>query len=169
MDSPKASIIITAHNYADYLPACLDSALNQTYDDYEIIVVDDGSTDETSNILREYKFEHPDTIRCIRLEGQGLPGAANAGIEIAEGEYVVRLDGDDMFDENILTVEINYLESNPQMDLVYPDYYTVDADGDNRSRPIITGTGRSEGIESKSAGCWSDVQAECLGIIRWLR
>lgn len=130
MGNPKASIVITAHNYAEYLPLSLDSALNQTFTDYEIVVVDDGSTDETPEILREYEFEYPDKIRTIRLDGQGLPAASNAGIEAAQGEYIVRLDADDLFDENILTVEVNYLESHPDIDLVYPDYYTIDRDGD---------------------------------------
>lgn len=124
MNAPKVSVIVTAHNYAEYLETCLDSALNQTYDNYEIIVVNDGSTDDTSKILREYTYEHPDILTAIQMSGEGLPSAANAGIEIAEGEYVIRLDADDYFDENILTVLATYLDSHPDVDLVYPDYYT---------------------------------------------
>jgi len=130
MASPRVSIVITAYNYADYLRDCLDSALSQTYDNYEVIVVDDGSTDNTPEILREYEFEYPDRLRVVRLEGQGLPGASNAGIRAADGKYIVRLDADDMFDENILTVEANYLDANPSIDLIYPDYYTIDKNGD---------------------------------------
>lgn len=73
MSSTRVSIIVTAHNYAEYLPQCLNSALDQTFpsDAYEIVVVDDGSTDETPDLLSEYRFEHPDMIRTIRLEGEG--------------------------------------------------------------------------------------------------
>ncbi|WP_135366106.1 glycosyltransferase family 2 protein [Halosimplex halophilum] len=127
---PKVSIIITAHNYAHFLEECLESALTQTYDQYEVIVVDDGSTDETPEILRAAKFEYPERLHTIRLEGEGLPSACNAGIEAADGEYVVRLDADDFFDENILTVESTYLDANPEIDLVFPDYYTVDSEGE---------------------------------------
>jgi len=130
MGSNEVSIIVTAHNYGCYLRQCLDSALSQTYSGYEVVVVDDGSTDETPNILREYEFNYPERIRTIRLEGEGLPTAANAGIRAAEGDYAIRLDADDYFDENIITVEANYLDSSPDIDLVYPDYYTVDEEGD---------------------------------------
>ena len=129
MSAPKVSIIVTAHNYAEYLETCLDSAVAQTYDDYEVVVVDDGSTDETPDILREYTYEYPHLFTVVRLPGEGLPTASNAGIEAAEGEYVIRLDADDYFDENILTVLANYLDANPDIELVYPDYYTF-TDGD---------------------------------------
>jgi CMP-N-acetylneuraminic acid synthetase len=130
--SVKASIIITAHNYAEYLEHCLDSALSQTYESFEVIVIDDGSTDETPEILETYRQENPETLRTIRLDGRGLPAASNAGIDAAHGEYVVRLDADDYFDENLVTVEAGYLDDNPLVDLVYPDYYTI-----NDSEEII--------------------------------
>lgn len=129
MGSPRVSVIVTAHNYAEYLRECLDSVLKQTFDDFELVVVDDGSTDETPKILRDYSYEHPDTVRVITLDGKGLPTACNEGIAASEGEYVIRLDADDYFDENILSVEASYLDANPDVDLVYPDYYTIDNDG----------------------------------------
>ena len=128
MTDARVSVIITAHNYAEYLERCLDSAINQTFDNHEVVVVNDGSTDETPEILREYSFEYPGLLTVVRLDGEGLPAACNAGIEAARGEYIIRLDADDYFDENILTVEAEYLDSNPDVDLVYPDYYTIDDD-----------------------------------------
>jgi glycosyltransferase involved in cell wall biosynthesis len=130
MASPKVSVIVTAHNYAEYIEEALDSVLDQTFDDFELVVVDDGSTDETPEILREYSYEYPDTVRIVTLEGIGLAGACNRGIEAAEGEYIIRLDADDYFDENILTIESSYLDANLGVDLVYPDYYTVDKQGE---------------------------------------
>lgn len=130
MKSPKVSIIITAHNYAEYLERCLESALEQTYDDYEVVAVDDGSTDETPRILDEFAADYPEKLKTIRLGGEGLPAASNAGIKAADGEYIIRLDADDFFDENIITVEAEYLDSNPGVDLVYPDYYTIDGSGE---------------------------------------
>jgi glycosyltransferase involved in cell wall biosynthesis/CMP-N-acetylneuraminic acid synthetase len=130
MSSPKISVIVTAYNYDQYIETALDSALDQTFEDFEIVVVDDGSTDETPEILKEYSYEHADKIKPITLEGVGLASACNRGIEVAEGDYIVRLDADDYFDENILTVESSYLDSNPEAELVYPDYYTVDKDGE---------------------------------------
>ncbi|RLJ03261.1 MAG: hypothetical protein DRP11_01245 [Candidatus Aenigmatarchaeota archaeon] len=125
----KVSVIITAHNYGRYLRECLNSVLRQTFDDYEIVVVDDGSTDETPQILEEYVKKYPEKIKVVRLNGLGLPTACNHGIKASCGEYIIRLDADDFFDENILLIESTILDKNPDIDLVYPDYYEVDADG----------------------------------------
>jgi CMP-N-acetylneuraminic acid synthetase/GT2 family glycosyltransferase len=119
-------VIITAHNYGKYLKQCIDSALNQTYDDYEVIVIDDGSTDNTPEILKEYEGR----VKIIKLLGVGLAGASNRGVEAAGGEYIIRLDADDFFDENILLIETKYLDDHPDVDLVFPDYYTVTEDGE---------------------------------------
>lgn len=121
----KVSVIITARNYGKYLRKCLDSALKQTYKDYEVIVVDDGSTDDTPKILKEYGKK----IKVIKLAGEGLAAACNRGVAVASGEYVVRLDADDYFDENILLIEANYLDEHPSVDLVFPDYYFISEDG----------------------------------------
>jgi glycosyltransferase involved in cell wall biosynthesis len=67
MTSPKVSVIITAYNYAEYIEEALDSVLNQTFDNFELVVVDDGSTDNTPEILREYSYEHSDKVRVVTL------------------------------------------------------------------------------------------------------
>ncbi len=123
---PKVSVIVTAHNYGKYLRTCLDSALNQSYKDFEVIVVDDGSTDDTPKILKEYK----DRVRVVRLNGVGLAKACNSGVALARGEYIVRLDADDYFDENILLIEATYLDNHPDVDLVYPDYFFISEGGE---------------------------------------
>jgi len=126
--SCKVSIVITAHNYAKFLPQSLDSALNQNYQDYEVIVVNDGSTDHTDEILATYA-DHP-RLKVVTLDGVGLAAACNRGIEATSGEYVVRLDADDWFDENILLVLATYLDNHPNVGLVFCDYYTVDVHGE---------------------------------------
>lgn len=123
---PKVSVVITARDYGKYLKQCLDSALNQKYKDYEVIVVNDGSTDNTAQILQEYE----DRVKIINLPGVGLAGACNRGVGAATGKYVIRLDADDFFDENILLVETTYLDDHPDIDLVFPDYYLVDESGE---------------------------------------
>jgi len=122
---PKISVIITAHNYGKYLKQCIESALNQTFKDYEIIVVNDGSTDNTAEILEEFK----NRVKIINLPGIGLAGACNRGVKASRGEYIIRLDADDYFDENILLIESTYLDKHPEVGLVYPDYYLVDESG----------------------------------------
>ncbi|MFC1590155.1 glycosyltransferase [Candidatus Omnitrophota bacterium] len=122
----KISIIITAHNYGKYIAQCIDSALKQNYPEFEVIVVNDGSTDNTAEILASYR----DTIQVITLAGVGLAGACNAGIRSSSGEYIIRLDADDYFDENILMVEANILKGNPGVHMVYPDYYRINQHGE---------------------------------------
>lgn len=123
----KVSIIVTAHNYAKYLPKALDSVLQQNYQDFEIVVVNDGSTDDTEDVLASYMDNA--NLRAITLEEVGLAAACNRGIEASSGDYIVRLDADDWFDENLVLVLATYLDRHRNVGLVFPDYFTVDAHG----------------------------------------
>ncbi len=125
---PKISVIITAHNYAKYLGQAIDSVLNQTLDDFELIIVDDGSTDFTQEVLAKYKGSPK--INVIKLEGVGLAKACNLGIRESRGEYIIRLDADDYFDENMLLVESCVLDTKSDVHLVFCDYYRIDSTGD---------------------------------------
>jgi CMP-N-acetylneuraminic acid synthetase/GT2 family glycosyltransferase len=121
------SIIITAHNYGKYLSQAIESTLCQNFEEYEVIVVNDGSTDNTLDILKKYN-SNP-RIRIFHLNGIGLAAASNYGIRMSQGQYVIRLDADDYFDENILLVESRILDKHPEIGMVYPDYFLVDKYG----------------------------------------
>ena len=125
---PKISVVITAHNYAKHLPQSIESVLGQTFDDYELIVVDDGSTDHTADVLAKYASHRQ--VRILRLDGVGLAKASNSGIRQSTGEYVIRLDADDYFDENILLVLGNVLDHHAEYGMVFPDYYRVSKYGE---------------------------------------
>lgn len=125
---PKVSVVITAHNYAKYLPQAIGSVLNQTFDDYELIVVNDGSTDGTDQVLERYRSVAK--VGVVTLDGVGLARAANAGIRASAGQYVIRLDADDYFDENILLILSTVLDKYPEYGMVYPDYYRVNKYGE---------------------------------------
>jgi glycosyltransferase involved in cell wall biosynthesis len=88
---PGVSVVIPAYNYAKYLPASIDSVLKQDYPVFEVIVVNDGSTDNTAQVLAQYG----DKIRCITQKNAGLPAARNTGIKAARYDYVGFLDADD--------------------------------------------------------------------------
>ena len=96
--NPLVSIIIPTFNYGRYLKECIDSALNQTYDNIEIIIVNDGSTDNTLSILKEYQCkEYQNSIRVIsHSKNRGLSAARNTGISIMNGEYAKFSDADDI-------------------------------------------------------------------------
>ncbi len=121
----KVSVIVATYNCERYISRAIRSATDQSFpkDDYEIIVVDDGSTDHTKHILESFG----DWIKVITLsEHKGLPYACNEGIRKALGRYIVRVDADDYAHEDLLKVEQLYLSLNPHFDAVACDYYLVD-------------------------------------------
>ncbi|MEE9274082.1 MAG: glycosyltransferase family 2 protein, partial [bacterium] len=124
----KVTVYIPAHNYGRYVIQAVESVLRQTMDDWELIVIDDGSTDNTAELLEQYRG-HPQ-IRIIEQENKGLNVTNNIALRLASGEYLMRLDADDYLDENILLVLSNVLDTKPGVGLVYPDYYLVDEEGE---------------------------------------
>lgn len=125
---PKITVYIPAHNNEKYLTKAIQSVLDQKFNDWELIVIDDGSRDNTREILR--KFEHQAKIKIIYQENKGLTITNNIALRIANGEYIIRLDGDDFLDENALLVLSNVLDTHPEVGLVYPDWYNVDEDSE---------------------------------------
>ena len=92
--NPKVSVIVPVYNVEPYLPRCIDSILAQTYTDFELILVDDGSPDNSGAICDEYAAKDP-RIRVIHKENGGVSSARNAGLDVATGEYVAFVDSDD--------------------------------------------------------------------------
>ena len=99
---PKVSVIIPIYNVEEYLRACLDSVLNQTLGDIEIICVDDGSTDCSAMILAEYAAKDS-RVRIVAQKNAGAGAARNTGLAIAQGQWVSFLDADDVFDSKMLS------------------------------------------------------------------
>lgn len=108
MNQPLVSVIITNYNYAQYLPEAINSVLNQTYQNFELIIVDDGSKDESAAILEEYEAEYPTKIQVVYKENGGQGSAFNAGFELATGDIVAFLDADDYWYENKLKTIVHY-------------------------------------------------------------
>nr|WP_256498773.1 glycosyltransferase family A protein [Chroococcidiopsis sp. CCNUC1] len=115
-DMPKVSVIIPAYNAMKYLPATLGSLLSQTFDDFEAIVVNDGSFDETEKWVSQ--IEDP-RVKLICQQNKGLAGARNTGINQATGEYIAFLDADDLWEPSKLEKQVAVLEENPEVGLVY--------------------------------------------------
>ena len=103
----KISIIVPAYNVAPYLGQCLDSIVNQTYRNIEIVCVDDGSADDSGKILDEYAAED-DRIKVIHQENAGVASARNAALELAAGEFILFVDGDDWIDSDTCTVAVSH-------------------------------------------------------------
>ena len=114
---PKVSIIIPTYNTANYISEAVDSALAQTYPDSEIIVVDDGSTDGTRQLLESYGHR----IRYIYQDNQGVSTARNKGVQEAQGEYMAFLDADDIWYPDKIMKEVSVAEQNLQVPLFFSD------------------------------------------------
>ncbi len=128
MHMPKVTVYIPTHNYGRFLDKAIGSVLSQTMSDWELLVIDDGSTDDTQQILEKYK-NHPE-ITIITQENQGLNVTNNVAIRLSRGRYIMRLDADDYLDENCLMVLSSVLDQKKEVGLVYPDYYQVDEEGE---------------------------------------
>ena len=115
---PTVSVVIPTFNRARLLLDAVESVLAQTYQDFEIIVVDDGSTDDTKAVVEPYLRRHGDRIRCLFQANQGLSAARNAGCRAGTGRYVAFLDSDDLWKPHKLAVQVPLLETDPAVGLV---------------------------------------------------
>lgn len=107
----KFSIIIPVYNSEQYIEKCIDSVLQQTYKDYEIIIIDDGSTDNTPSIIKKYK----DKVKYIKKEHEGQSSTRNAGIDYVSGDYFIFVDSDDVVSPNLLEKVKNAAIGNPEI------------------------------------------------------
>ena len=112
-DSPLVSIVIATYNRADRLPRAIDSCFEQTYPNLEVIVVDDGSTDDTQALLARYVDKHgTDRVRVAKVDHQGAWVARNKGLDLAKGKYVQLLDSDDYLVPQKLELQVAVMEAS---------------------------------------------------------
>lgn len=125
MNELRFSVIIPTCNRAAFLAQALESALEQSYPAAQIIVIDDGSSDNTRQILR--KFERQ--VQVIRQPSRGIGAARNRGMDAAEGDYLAFLDDDDLWQPNKLERQAAFLRQHPKTDLLYADAREFDSRG----------------------------------------
>jgi len=125
--TPLVTVYITNHNYGRYLDQAIRSVLAQSMQDFELLIIDDGSTDNSREIIEKYR-DLPQVI-TIYQKNQGLCVTNNIALRAARGKYIMRLDADDFLDENALTILSSNLERNEDLGFVFPDYYVVDESG----------------------------------------
>jgi hypothetical protein len=126
---PKVSVIIPTHNRARVVGDAVESVLAQTYRDSEIIVVDDGSTDRTREVVAPYVRDNGGRVTYVWQKSAGAAAARNAGIRLATSDYVAFLDSDDLYMPRRLEVGVDVLEGDPRFGASYVDGCTIDADG----------------------------------------
>lgn len=123
---PAVSVVMPVHNGEKYLRAAIDSVLRQTLANFELIIVNDGSTDGTAEIIQGYRDPR---IRIIRLEKAGLVKALNEGIDASSGLLVARMDADDVCSSERLARQCEYMHNHPDIDILCSDVNIINANG----------------------------------------
>jgi glycosyltransferase involved in cell wall biosynthesis len=123
----KVTVYIPSKNYSQFLEQAISSILLQTFKDWNLILIDDGSTDSSFEIMQ--RFSKDARVSVHQLTGVGLPAVANFALNIAESDYFVRLDGDDYMNDHALEILISAMDQNLDLDFIFPDYYEVDDEG----------------------------------------
>lgn len=149
MEPPeKVSIVLPTYNGAKYLKQSIDSCLNQTYRNIELIIVDDGSMDETPDIIKSYQDERMKYIR--HKKNKGLSHALNTGFTKATGEYLTWTSDDNFYAKNAVGSMIALLQTNKKIDFLYANYYIINDD--------------SEVLQSVSVGQSKELrECNCIG------
>ncbi|MBN2391117.1 MAG: glycosyltransferase [Anaerolineae bacterium] len=133
------SVCITSYNHARYLPATLDSVLDQDFDNFEIVVVDDGSTDDSLALLTDYQGRYPDKVRCYwhpDHENKGISATFNLAAQKAKGTYLAWLGSDDLWLPDKLSKQVKFMFDQPDFGMVYSPAFILDSTG--RQYPMLT-------------------------------
>jgi glycosyltransferase involved in cell wall biosynthesis len=131
---PLVSVIMPAYNASSTIDSAIRSILNQTYKDWELIVIDDGSTDNTADLIQS--FNHPG-ILLIKQENQGQSGARNTGIDSSKGEYIAFLDADDLWEEDKLREQIDcFKKAKHELGFVHTGYREFDDKKEYKPKPL---------------------------------
>src|ERR1700674_4389763 len=148
---PRVSVIIPIYNGAATIERALKSVFDQTFTDFEIVVIDDGSTDDTPSVLAKFG----DRIRMFRQPNRGLPGARNAGVAMSRGELLALIDHDDQWLPRKLELTVAALLDNPSAALVYSDMIVVNEAGEeSRGSPIKSDTAHAPTMDEMLTRIW---------------
>ena len=148
---PRVSVVIPIYNGAATISRALNSVFDQTFTDFEIVCVDDGSTDDTPAVLAVYG----DRIRVIRQSNRGLPGTRNAGVAASRGELIALIDHDDQWLPQKLELTVTALEADPRASLVYSDLIIVNEAGiESRGSPISPDSAHAPSMDEMLTRMW---------------
>lgn len=129
--SPVVTVYVPCRNYGRYLSQCVESVLGQIYTEWELILFDEASEDDSERIAENLRLRRPDRISVVRNpQPVGLQKLANWALAMANGKYMMRLDADDWLDEGALLLMVGKLEATPGVGLVYGNYFYTTAEGE---------------------------------------
>lgn len=158
---PKVSVVIPAYNAMTYLPETVESVLRQTFADFEVLIINDGSSDH----IEQWASQVVDSrVKFISQVNQGLPGARNTGIAHAQGDYIAFLDADDLWKPTKLEKQVRCLDDNPQVGLVHTWMLLVDEQGKSTGKLMPSeaeGNVWTQLIERNVIACPSVIVRRC--------
>lgn len=125
--SPRVSVVMAAYDYGHYIAQAIQSVVDQTFVDWELIIVDDGSTDDTRDVVTPFLTD--ERIHYHYQVNRGQPGAENTGINLSRGQFLAFLDADDVWLPTKLAKQLGIFESSPQTGVVYSGRITIDPNG----------------------------------------
>lgn len=131
MNKPLVSVVIPVYNVERFINTCLDSVLQQSYENLEVLVVDDGGPDKSISIVEQYEDQR---LRIIRQENRGLAGARNTGIREARGDFIALLDSDDYWSTDKIEKHIAVMQANPRCGVSFSASMFVDESGKSLNR-----------------------------------
>lgn len=129
MKPPIVSVIMSVFNEEEYLPGSIESILGQTYKDFEFIIVDDASTDTSLEVIKRYASEDKRIAVIENPLNLGLAASLNKALGVAKGEFIARMDADDIAVKNRLEIQLAFLNKNSEIDLVGSSMYFIDPEG----------------------------------------
>lgn len=118
------SVILTVYNREIYLHRCIDSLIKQNFFSWELIAIDDGSTDKSLNVLKLYEKKIPN-IKILHQENQGIAQSRNRGISLSSGKYITFLDSDDEYENTHLLKRVQFLNDHSEIDLLYGGFKII--------------------------------------------
>lgn len=136
MNQPLFSVIIPCYNYGHLVGRAISSVLAQDGDDYEIVVVNDGSTDDSESVVACHVAKHPRLVHYEYQENRGPAAARNTGIRLSKGRYLILLDADDEMVDGALTHARHYLVAQGEVDVIIGSHITVNDTGHEKVRPV---------------------------------
>ena len=118
---------MTNYNYSKFIEQAINSILKQSYKNFELLIIDDGSTDNSSDIINKYRFLS--NIKIFYQNNKGLNSANNLALKHSRGKYIIRVDADDYLNERAIEILVNEVEKDENISIIFPDYYLVDING----------------------------------------
>jgi len=159
-NNPLVTIYITNYNYGQFIRKSILSALNQTYKNFELIIIDDGSTDNSKNIIN--KFSSLKNVKIVFQKNKGLNTSNNIAYGLSKGEFITRLDADDWLDENYLQIMVSKIKKNPDIGLIFSNYYLVDKKGNIVEQFFRHNFKSVKLLDQPAHGACSFIRKKCL-------